>query len=84
MEFRIQIVDNTITFRMVCSSPDMIERGFFEALSDKKIDKEDRHFLILSISDALIRIIEQEQDYAAASYTLEKFIDLYNASSTNN
>lgn len=83
MEFRIEIVDDVLRFRITCIDPELLQRAFFEALSDPKIDDEDRHLLLLSISDALISIIEQKKDYAAAQYTLERFIDLYNADSTH-
>lgn len=83
MEFRIQIIDDTLKFRITCIDPDLIQRGFFEALSDPKIDEDDRQLLLLCITDALIKVVEQTQDYEVAHYTLERFIELYNANSTN-
>lgn len=82
MEFRIEIVNDELRFRITCVDAQLLQRGFYEALSDPKIDEEDRHLLLLSITDALISIVEEKKDYAVAQYNLERFIEFYNASST--
>jgi hypothetical protein len=80
LDFHLTIEDNVLTFKIHCTDSDVVERAFYEALTDEKILKQDRHALLLAISDALIAVMEEEQDYAAAHHTLEKFIELYNSS----
>lgn len=82
MEFRIQIINDVLKFKIACPDPEQLSQGFYEALSDKKMDDEDRQLLLLCITDAIIKVIEERKDYEVAHFTLEKFIKIYNSSST--